>query len=140
MNPHDDVAIRRIINTPRRGIGDTAIATIDAVASRERISFGEALRHIDESTGLAARSLKSIRAFVAMMDHLRGEWAGGLGAGDLVHEILDQTGYLATLKDSRDPQDEARIDNLVELESVAAEFEKDYPGTNLEDFWSESRW
>lgn len=134
VNPHDDVAFRRIINTPRRGIGDTAVAGVDAVAKRERISFAEALRRIDETSGLAARSLRSIRAFVAMMDHLRSEWRAGLGAADLVHEILEQSGYLVGLKDSRDPQDEARVENLVELETVAAEFERDYPDTSLEDF------
>lgn len=134
VNPHDDVAFRRIINTPRRGIGDTAQAGVDALAKRERISFAEALRRIDETAGLAARSLKSIREFVAMMDHLRSEWRAGLGAADLVHEILEQSGYLAGLKDSRDPQDEARVENLVELETVAAEFERDYPDTSLEDF------
>ena len=134
VNPHDDVAFRRIINTPRRGIGDTAQAGVDALAKRERISFAEALRRIDETAGLAARSLKSIREFVAMMDHLRSEWKAGLGAADLVHEILERSGYLAGLKDSRDPQDEARVENLVELETVAAEFERDYPDTSLEDF------
>ena len=134
VNPHDDVAFRRIINTPRRGIGDTAQAGVDALAKRERISFAEALRRIDDTSGLAARSLKSIHGFVAMMDHLGKEMRAGLGAADLVHEILDRSGYLATLKDSRDPQDEARVENLVELETVAAEFERDYPGTSLEDF------
>lgn len=134
VNPHDDVAFRRIINTPRRGIGDTAQAGVDALAKRERISFAEALRRIDETSGLAARSLKSIRAFVAMMDHLGSEMRAGLGAADLVHEILDRSGYLATLKDSRDPQDEARVENLIELETVAAEFERDYPETDLADF------
>ncbi len=134
VNPHDDIALRRIVNTPRRGIGDTAIGAVEAIAARERISFGDALRLVDDTTGLAKRSVKSISSFVAMMDHLRSEWKGGLGAGDLVHEILEQTGYLITLKESRDPQDEARIENLTELESVAAEFERDYPGTSLEDF------
>lgn len=134
VNPHDDIALRRIVNTPRRGIGDTAIGVIEAIANRERISFGDALRLVDDTTGLAKRSMKSIQLFVALMDHLRSEWLGGLGAGDLVHEILEQTGYLVTLRESRDPQDEARIENLTELESVAAEFERDYPGTNLEDF------
>ncbi len=133
-NPHDDVAVRRILNTPRRGIGDTAQNAVEAIARRDGTSFGAALRVVDETVGIAPRSLKSIRAFVAMMDGLQQERVGGLGAGDLIHEILDQTGYLAQLKDSRDPQDEARLDNLSELESVAVEFERDYPDTDLADF------
>lgn len=134
VNPHDDVAIRRILNTPRRGIGDTAQNAVEALAREDRSSFGDALRSIDESSGIAPRSLKSIRAFVQMMDDLRAELDGGLDAGDLIHEILERSGYLALLKDSRDPQDEARVENLAELESVAAEFERDYPDTTVEDF------
>ena len=134
VNPHDDVALRRILNTPRRGIGDTAVAAVEAIARGERISFGAALRRVDETTGLAPRSLKSIRGFIEMMDELGMEMTGGLAAADLIHEILDKTGYLASLKDSRDPQDEARVDNLAELESVAAEFERDYPEADLGDF------
>lgn len=134
VNPHDEVAVRRIINTPRRGIGDAAITAVEELAAREGLSFTASLGRIDESSGLATRSLKSIRAFVAMIDRLRKEWAGGLGPADLIHELLVESGYLTALKDSKDPQDEGRLENLSELETVAAEFERDYPGTSLEDF------
>jgi len=133
-NPHDDLALRRILNTPKRGIGDTAQDLIASIARRDRISFGAALRSLDENSGLQARQLKAIRGFIELMDGLTKDWREGLGAGELVHEILDRSGYLATLKDSKDPQDEARLDNLTELESVAAEFERDYPDTTLDDF------
>lgn len=133
-NPHDDVSLRRIINTPRRGIGDTAIDAIDALAQRERVSFGAVLELVDDSLGLAPRSLKSVQAFVVMMKELRLEWQRGLGAADLIHEVIEKSGYLATLRESKDPQDESRVENVMELENVAAEFERDYPNTTLEDF------
>ncbi len=133
-NPHDDVSVRRILNTPRRGIGDVAELAVDAVAQRERISFGTALERADESYGLAPRSLGAIRKFVALMHDLRVELEHGAGGADLVHATLEKSGYLAALRASRDPQDEAREENLAELESVAAEFERDFPDASLDDF------
>ncbi|MDP3972893.1 MAG: UvrD-helicase domain-containing protein, partial [Candidatus Nanopelagicales bacterium] len=111
-NPHDDVSLRRILNTPRRGIGDSAEKRIDALAVRDRVSFGEALRRVDESVGLAPRSLRAVREFVGMLDEFRAEVAAGTGIADLVHLVVEGSGYLAALRESRDPQDEARVENL----------------------------
>ena len=129
-NVDDMVSLRRILNTPRRGIGDRAEACVAAFAVEERTSFGAALDRADVVPGLAARSLNAIQNFTAMMTELRGVAAGPDASPAAVLEaVLDRTGYLRELQASRDPQDESRIDNLRELVSVASEFEEQRVGT-----------
>lgn len=124
-NPDDVVSLRRILNTPRRGIGDRAEATVEIYAERERISFGAALERADVVPGLAPRSLNAIQGFTEMMTELRGMAAGPDGVpGAVIESVLDRTGYLRELEQSRDPQDESRVDNLRELINVAREFEE----------------
>jgi DNA helicase II / ATP-dependent DNA helicase PcrA len=130
-NPDDVVSLRRILNTPRRGIGDRAEAAVEAFAGRERISFGAALEVADSSFGLAPRSLNSIRDFTELLTSLRAVLVSPDGTPSSVLEaVLDQTGYLRELEASRDPQDEGRVDNLRELVSVAREFEEQRAGTD----------
>jgi len=130
-NPDDVVSLRRILNTPRRGIGDRAEACIDVLAHQERISFGAALERAAEAFGLAARSLNAIREFTELMTSLRAVAAGPDGTpSSILEAVLDRTGYLAELEASRDPQDEVRVDNLRELVSVAREFEEQRAGTD----------
>jgi DNA helicase-2/ATP-dependent DNA helicase PcrA len=129
-NPDDVVSLRRIVNTPRRGIGERAEACVEHLAAQERISFGAALARADEAFGLAARSLNAIREFTELMTSLRGVAAGPDSSPSAILEsVLDRTGYLAELEASRDPQDEVRVDNLRELVSVAREFEEQRAGT-----------
>lgn len=125
-NPEDEMSLRRIINTPRRGIGDRALAFISVHAQQHGISFGQAL--IDAAKGevnlLGARGRNAVAKFNEMMDELR---ASQLGAelpnlGVVVSAVLDATGYKAELEASNDPQDGARLDNLNELVSIAREF------------------
>ncbi|GAA0997006.1 DNA helicase PcrA [Acrocarpospora macrocephala] len=130
-NPGDTVSLRRILNVPKRGIGDRAEATIEAFAGRERISFWEALRRADEAPTLATRSLNAIKEFIVMLDDLR---AKELPLSDLAEEVLAGTGYRTELETSGDPQDESRLENLNELISVAAEFEGANPEGTLVDF------
>jgi DNA helicase-2/ATP-dependent DNA helicase PcrA len=122
-NPEDTVSLRRILNVPKRGIGDRAEACVEALAGRERISFWQALRRADEAPAIATRSLNQIKDFVALLDEL-GEMVETSTPAELVEAILTKSGYLAELEGSRDPQDETRIENLREMESVAAEFEE----------------
>ena len=127
-NPDDVVSLRRIVNTPRRGIGDRSQAMIEVLADRERISFGAALDRADTVPGLAPRSLNAIQDFTTLMVELRaiGVTEEGLLAapGEILEAVLDKTGYLRELEASHDPQDEGRVDNLRELVSVAREFEE----------------
>ncbi|MEU6751222.1 DNA helicase PcrA [Actinomadura nitritigenes] len=130
-NPEDTVSLRRILNVPKRGIGDRAEACVEAYASRERVSFWQALRVPEDVPGMATRSINAVREFVLLLDEL-GAAAASLTPADLVVQILDKSGYLAELQASKDPQDETRVENLRELEAVAREFEERLDGESAE--------
>ena len=133
-NPTDTVSLRRILNTPRRGIGDRAEACLEAFASRERVPFAEALRRCDEVGGMATRSAKAVAEFAALMDELRALVAGGMPPAEVLEAVLDRTGYLAELGASTDPQDESRVENLAELVGVAREFSERSPEGGVAEF------
>src|SRR6476620_9420810 len=124
-NPGDSVSMRRILNTPRRGIGDRAEACVAVYAENTGSSFNDALQAAAEGRVpmLNTRSEKCIASFVELLDDLRGRLDGELG--ELVDAVLDRTGYRTELESSSDPQDLARLDNLNELVSVAHEFSTD---------------
>ncbi|MGW2251798.1 DNA helicase PcrA [Kitasatospora sp. NPDC001660] len=126
-NPEDTVPLRRILNVPKRGIGERAEAMIDVLAARERISFAQALLRVDEAYGMAARSANAVKKFNTLMAGLRQVVASGAGPAAVLEAVLEETGYLAELQASTDPQDETRVENLQELASVALEYEQD-PG------------
>jgi DNA helicase-2/ATP-dependent DNA helicase PcrA len=125
-NPVDLVSMRRILNTPRRGIGDRAELFVETFAERERIPFAEALIRADEIAGIASRSANAIAGFVALLGELRQVAASEEhgSPSNVIEEMLSRSGYLRELEASNDPQDEGRVDNLRELVSVAAEFEE----------------
>jgi DNA helicase-2/ATP-dependent DNA helicase PcrA len=146
-NPEDSVSLRRILNTPRRGIGDRAEACVAVHSENRGISFYQAL--IEGAQGgvplLNTRAVKQIGGFVDLIEGLRNDFlttfgdaesgdpdaavvdATGDGAdiGELVDAIIDRSGYRTELEGSNDPQDAARLDNLNELISVAIEFSRD---------------
>ncbi|GLV99904.1 DNA helicase PcrA [Streptomyces lavendulae] len=135
-NPEDNVPLRRILNVPKRGIGERAEAMIDALALREKITFPQALRRVDEAFGMAARSTNAVKRFNVLMEELRTIVDSGAGPAVVLEAVLERTGYLAELQASTDPQDETRIENLQELAAVALEFEQardeSNPGTLAE--------
>ncbi|PHQ48783.1 DNA helicase PcrA [Streptomyces cinnamoneus] len=136
-NPEDTVPLRRILNVPKRGIGERAEAMIDALSLREKVSFAQALRRVDEAYGMAPRSANAVKRFNALMEELRTIVESGAGPATVLEAVLERTGYLAELQASTDPQDETRVENLQELAAVALEFEQERteeePGT-LADF------
>ena len=133
-NQDDEVSLRRVLNTPRRGIGDRAEEYVAALANRDKISFAAALARPDDVPGLAARSARAIEGFNDLMTGLREMAAAGTPVGDLTEAVLDRTGYVAELQASSDLQDASRIENLTELVSVAREFDARNPGGTLAEF------
>lgn len=127
-NPEDAVSVRRILNTPRRGIGDRAEACVAVHAEQRGIGFAAALR--DAADGKVAllntRAQRAIAGFLDLLDEIRlaGKRADSdyPDVGNVVEAVLDRTGYRGELEASDDPQDGARLDNLNELVSVAREF------------------
>lgn len=125
VNPADQVSLRRILNTPKRGIGDRAVACVQALADRDRTTFWEALRRAEDAPGLATRSLAQIQGFVAMVEELQSMVDGGERPDVVLEATLARSGYLTWLEESDDPQDETRLENLAELVAVAREFADD---------------
>jgi DNA helicase II / ATP-dependent DNA helicase PcrA len=122
VNPEDTVSLRRILNVPKRGIGDRAEASVEALAQRERISFSQALRRVDEVPDLVSRSVNAINGFLEIIDELQVMVDSGAPPDDILDAVLHRTGYHEELEKSSDPQDETRLENLAEFIAVAAEF------------------
>ncbi|HUJ05528.1 MAG TPA: DNA helicase PcrA [Streptosporangiaceae bacterium] len=133
-NPADEISLRRVVNVPRRGIGDRALEYVAALAARDRISFAAALKRPQDVPGLPARSARAIEAFNVLIGELRQAAASGTPVGDLAEAILDRTGYIAELEASSDLQDAGRAENLTELVSVAREFDAREAGGGLAAF------
>ncbi|WP_433529861.1 DNA helicase PcrA [Micromonospora sp. CA-263727] len=131
VNDDDTVSLRRVLNTPRRGIGDRAEACVEALASRDRISFGAALRRAREAPGISTRAANGIAEFVALLDSARELAAEGTPE-EVLEAVLTRSGYLTELEESLDPQDAGRVDNLQELVSVAREYTERIEATGAE--------
>ncbi|MTK00892.1 DNA helicase PcrA [Micromonospora sp. CP22] len=131
VNDDDTVSLRRILNTPRRGIGERAEACVEALASRDRISFGAALRRAGDAPGISTRAANGIAEFVALLDSVR-ELAVDGTPEEVLEAVLTRSGYLTELEESLDPQDAGRVDNLQELVSVAREYTERIEATGAE--------
>lgn len=133
FNPADSLSLLRIINVPKRGIGDASLAKIQAYAAANNVSLFEAVSNAEAIDGLSSR-------FVSKLDDLAGiifelmNLAGEAPVEDLIDRVLHDTGYLEELENERTPQAQSRIDNLHELISVAQEFAKSEEENNLENF------
>jgi DNA helicase-2/ATP-dependent DNA helicase PcrA len=132
VNPDDQVAVKRIINEPKRGIGDTSLGHVDRFAEAHRISFLEALRRADDIGALNARAQRSIAEFVALLDNLGESLVIG-GISGAVKAVLEDTGYVAALEAERTIEAMGRVENLRELQSVATEFEESNEGAVIGD-------
>jgi DNA helicase-2/ATP-dependent DNA helicase PcrA len=121
-NPADEVSLRRVLNVPKRGIGDRAEEYVAAFAQRERSTFAAALARPADVPGLAARSAHAIEGFNTLITELR-ELSETVPVADLTEAVLDRTGYIEALEQSSDLQDASRIENLEELVSVAREYD-----------------
>ena len=123
-NPEDEISLRRIINVPKRGIGDRAIESIENVAANEGVSFWNALNKVANNSVLGGRATASLSGFVSLIVALRVLVEAGTKPSTILEAVLEQSGLLAELSASSDPQDESRVENLEELVAVSIEFEE----------------
>jgi DNA helicase-2/ATP-dependent DNA helicase PcrA len=128
-NPYDEISLRRIINTPKRGIGDKAIAALDEMD----IPLWDALFRADQARDLAARAISAIDQFANLMATLRTMVESGFKPSVIAEAVIEQSGLGAELSDSTDPQDEGRLENIEELVAVAQEYEEDQSLVGGED-------
>ncbi|ADL08492.1 DNA helicase PcrA [Thermosediminibacter oceani] len=133
-NPSDNVSLLRIINVPRRGIGEATVETLKLLAEEREKSVYHIMK--EELAELSSRVRSKLRDFVDMIDDFIKK-AGELSVPDLIAYILDRSGYLKELEAENTPDAQSRIENLKEMIGVAIEFEKKFPGAALQDFLAE---
>lgn len=134
VNPGDLVSIRRIINAPKRGIGDATVGALEDHAATEDIPFMEAARKVDQISVLGQRAKGAVAAFVEVIDTLLGMSADGTGPAAMVEAAFTESGYLIELETERTIEAMGRVENLKELVGVAREFESRQPEGTLADF------
>ena len=123
-NLEDEVSLRRIINVPKRGIGDRALEVVDTLSQMRGISFFQALNVCNEAPDMPKRTAASIGEFISMMVALNTLVEAKTKPSVIIEAILEQSGLLSELEGSKDPQDEVRVENLKELVAVAMEYEE----------------
>jgi len=133
-NPADDVSAKRVLNLPRRGIGNRTEEALDRHARREGIPFLDACRAAEHVNGLSPRAVGAVEGFVNLLDGLRTEAEHGLPVHELLEHIWGRTGYMAELQAERTIEAMGREENLRELQSVARELEERDPEAGLEQF------
>ncbi|HMF83705.1 MAG TPA: DNA helicase PcrA [Acidimicrobiia bacterium] len=120
VNPDDEVSWRRIVNVPKRGVGDTSVSKVSAYAQERGLTFRDALDHAD-AAGVSGKALSGIRDLLDILAEVEG--AAGTGVAPVVQAVLEDTGYLAELEAERSIEAEARLENLQELIGVCREFD-----------------
>jgi len=119
INPTDEVSVKRVLNEPKRGVGDTSVGRLDAWATAHQASFMDALRRADEA-GVSGKAARGIEAFLTVLDEV-AELAAGSPA-PLLQALLDRSGYLEALEAEHTIESEGRLENLAELVGAAEDF------------------
>jgi DNA helicase II / ATP-dependent DNA helicase PcrA len=138
-NPADSLSVRRILNTPKRGIGPATETAIATFADNNGMTFRDAMRYAAE-LGLGPKVTSAIAELSALLDEaaeLADTREGGAGVPEVLGLLIAKSGYLEMLRSSRDPQDEARAENVEELVAVTKEFQRNNPEGTLLDFLTE---
>jgi DNA helicase II / ATP-dependent DNA helicase PcrA len=134
VNPADTVAFGRVVNSPRRGIGNTSQARITNYAS----TLGEPVWNVaaapEQIPGLGTAAVKAVGRFMSVMERLRERAEGGAGVGDLLAETLEETGYTDALGAERTVESQVRLENLEELVGVAREYDAQAEEGSVEEF------
>lgn len=132
-NSSDTLSFARVINVPKRGIGDKTLEKIETYAQENNLTVLEALQYADEITGLGKKVTEKIQDFYGMIKYFSTLSAEEVDLADLLEQVMEKSGYIQDLKDSGQPDAQTRIENLQELRSLAIEFEREERQT-LEDF------
>ena len=135
VNPADSVSMRRILNVPKRGLGARAETIVADWAAAHGTSFYEGIERLDQIEGVPTRTARQLAAFRDIIEGLRAFAADhDAKPSEVVAEVLDRSGLLEELRRSEDPQDASRVENLSQLQSVAAEYEQKTPDATLAGF------
>lgn len=132
-NPTDSVNLRRIINVPKRSIGDATVDKVLQFAADNEMSLFDSLIEAENISSLTPRNVTVINKFTALMEELI-EYSESMSISNLIEDILKNTGYLKELKESNNPEDLSRVENLEELVSAAVDFEKNEEDNSLAAF------
>jgi DNA helicase-2/ATP-dependent DNA helicase PcrA len=119
INPTDEVSVKRVLNEPKRGVGDTSVGRLDAWATAHQSSFMDALRRADEA-GVSGKAARGIEAFLTVLDEVADLAAGS--PAPLLQALLDRSGYLEALEAEHTIESEGRLENLAELVGAAEDF------------------
>jgi DNA helicase-2/ATP-dependent DNA helicase PcrA len=134
LNPNDVISFRRVVNTPKRGIGDATVAALESFAATEGIDVLGACRRVDEIPTLGTRAKGAVAGFTRVMGALRAQLDDGVGAARMVEVAAAESGYMAELEADRTVEAQGRIENLQELSGVAAEVSARDPDAGLAEF------
>ena len=134
VNPSDTVAFGRIVNSPRRGIGQTSQARIAGYANTLGEPVWDVAAKPDTIPGLGTAAVKAVGRFMSVMERLRERVEGGAGVGDLLHETLEETGYTEALQAERTVESQVRLENLEELVGVGREYDATAGEPSVEEF------
>ena len=124
VNPEDEVSMQRIINTPKRGIGDRTIDQIESFGKNNNLTFWQSLCEVDKNSMISAKSQSTLMEFAKLIKSMQSLVDAKTRPSVIAQAVLEQSGLLKELKDSNDPQDEVRVENLEELVAVATEYEE----------------
>jgi DNA helicase-2/ATP-dependent DNA helicase PcrA len=139
VNPSDTVSLRRIVNTPRRGIGERSIAELEGYAATSGLSLYEAMQTAPYIPSISQKAISGLEAFFNLMEELRGYVERGAGIAKVIQATWERSGYMAELEAERSIEALGRVENVKELAGVAAEFEQRSPEGSLEDFLAQIR-
>jgi DNA helicase-2/ATP-dependent DNA helicase PcrA len=131
INPDDQVALKRVLNSPKRGIGDTSVGHLDRYAQAEGITFYDALLKAHDIPGVSTRAAKAVGEFLGLLDYLRGRAGGGPRAA--VDAMLQDSGLVQAFEAERTVEALGRVENLKEMLTIAEEFEESGPGREAAD-------
>jgi DNA helicase-2/ATP-dependent DNA helicase PcrA len=133
VNPDDSVSLRRIINEPKRGIGQTSISHLDGYARAEGISLWDAVRRAEDVPNLSAAASRKIAQFAGLMEGLDADM-GEMSLPEFTQKVLERSGYLEAISKEETFEAEGRLENLQELKNATVEFSSTHPGEGVEEF------